>query len=696
MNDKVRPEHLDREAIVYGRQSSLGQLRDHQESARRQAALQGRARQLGWDEARIVLLQESTAKSGSTTHGRDAFHELSRMVVERKAGIILALDVSRWARDSVAWQVLLRDCIFSGVLLADETRVYDPADLHDHVYLGLQGVLAEHELKQLRERTLQCWWNKARRGELFTAIPTGYVEVRGKGLEKHPNQRVQNSINRMFQKFREMPSVFQLWRWYLQRDERLPFVPHGGDPHDVQWLPADYKRLLWMLKNPAYTGAYVLGKTKTILERQPDGELVRRRRPLPPDQWQVVERQRFTPYIDWQQYQQNLAKIRSNAIMQGDASPSRPGRGASLLSGLLRCARCGHRLQVRYDRSGLPRYVCRGGRRQRQQGTLCLTFSGRRIEPLFSQMVLEAVRPAAVEAAYAAAQRRRDDVAGDRQMRLDHLKQLQYEAERARRQYDRVEPEHRLVVAQLEARWNEALVQLDEAQRQFAAFEQQAAQHVVEAQLSQLLELGQQLERVWDAPHTDAALRQQIARTLVEEVVVDLDELRDAVQMWIHWSGGHHTQLSAPRAGRRGRSAQAEAVAVIRLLRAVCDDAGMAQALNRNGVPCRREKGSGAWNAAGVRSIRQRHGIAPFDPQEKSQQGWLSQQEAAREMGISPMSVHRLIERGLLPAEQAGPGLPSIIRRADLQLPTVQEAVYHIKSKLPRPLPADPNQLPLF
>jgi len=207
MNEKIQAHHLQRLAAVYVRQSGPAQVRNNRESPRRQRALKERARQLGWPEERILILEEGQAKSGSSTHGREAYHELAEKVIGGQVGVILAVEVSRWARDNAAWQLLLRDCIFANVLLADEQKIYDPDDPHDRVILGIEGVLAEYELGLLRQRMQTCWWEKARRGEMFTNIATGYVEVRGQGLDKHPNQRVQHSLERLFRKFEQAPSV---------------------------------------------------------------------------------------------------------------------------------------------------------------------------------------------------------------------------------------------------------------------------------------------------------------------------------------------------------------------------------------------------------------------------------------------------------------------------------------------------------
>ncbi len=692
MNDKIKAHHLQRLAVVYVRQSSPTQVRNNQESRPRQRALKERARELGWPEDRILVLEEDHARTASSTHGRQAYRELAEKVVEGRVGIILAVEVSRWARDNAAWQLLLRDCIFAAVLLADEQKVYDANDPHDHVLLGIQGVLAEYELGLLRKRMQECWWEKAKCAEIFTNIATGYVEVRGQGLAKHPDRRVQHSLDRMFQKFEQMPSVMKLCQWYLEDEEPLPYAAHGDDPYRVQWLPANYSRLLWMLKNPAYTGAYVLGRTQTVVRRCEDGELVRRRQLVPSRQWEVVEKGRFPAYISWEQYERNLLKIQGNATMKGDASQAAPQYGTALLGGLLRCGRCGRRLAVHYDYAGGPRYICRDGWRGREQGVQRLSLSGRQVDPLFAQLLLEALRPAAIEAARRAAELGDQEYRQQQQRLAEELKQREYEAERARRQYDRVEPENRLVAAELEQQWNAALSQVAAVRVRLEEFQKQKDMPLNEAEVGRLMSLSQRLETIWDAEQTDVTIKKQIVRLLVEEVVVKQGESPDTVELWIHWKGGHHTPLTVPRVGRRGHGYAAEAALVIGTLHAVCDDARLAKALNRNGVRC----GSNAWTADSVRRFRHGHGIAPFDAEQKQSQGLLTGEEAALALGISTMSVHRLAQQGIIAAKQPAPGFPLVIRQSDLSRVEVQESVRRIQLSLPRPLPADPNQLKLF
>jgi len=185
MNDKIKPHHLQRSAIVYVRQSGDKQVRDNQESPRRQRALKNHAKQLVWSDENILVLEEEKARTATSTAKRTAYRRTTELVAQNQVGIILAVEVSRWARDNVAFQLLLRDCVYGDVLLADEYTIYDPDNPYDHASLGIQAVLAEYELRLIRQRTMECYWMKAGRGEIFHAVGTGYVVTPGEGLQKN-------------------------------------------------------------------------------------------------------------------------------------------------------------------------------------------------------------------------------------------------------------------------------------------------------------------------------------------------------------------------------------------------------------------------------------------------------------------------------------------------------------------------------
>jgi hypothetical protein len=340
--------------------------------------------------------------------------------------------------------------------------------------------------------------------------------------------------------------------------------------------------------------------------------------------------------------------------------------------------------------------MCRGGARQREQSGKCLSFFGPPAETLFAEMVLEVVRPAALAAATQARTCFREQSQQDRQVLLDHLQQLEYEAERARRQYDRVEPENRLVAQDLECRWNTTLQAVDVQRVRLQEFDQQHPPMPCDESF-QTWFTAQRLEEIWNASSSDTFLKKQIVDLLVREVIVNLSASGEEVQLWSHWQGGHHTHLTALHRTRcSGRINEVQRV--ISQLRCISDDASIARTLNRHGIalPNTTKNPVTNWTAKSVRQFRERHAIAPFDAAEKVRRGLLTADEAAGRLGISPMSIHRLVAAGILPSDQPQRGLPSVIHAPDLELPEVQKAVQRILTNSPRPLPENPNQQKLF
>ena len=364
--------------------------------------------------------------------------------------------------------------------------------------------------------------------------------------------------------------------------------------------------------------------------------------------------------------------------------------GEALLTGLLWCGQCGHKLGVRYS-GGRGRYWCNGPADQGHR-TGCLRMAAAEVDPAVAEQILEAVKPAGVRAAIRAHELLAQEHAQRREALTLEVEQAQYEAQRARREYAHVEPENRLVAAELERRWEEKLRVVRDAQARLAAIEEQIAPAPAD-RLPELMELGRDLGRVWTDPAAPMKLKKRIVRTVIEQIMVRVDDDAQTLELLIHWSGGCHTELSLPRAARRRRAASADLVAAVRTLRQVMHDEAMARALNRAGIHTSQ---GNTWTADRVGGFRRRHGIAVFSAREKTERGRLLQTEAANRIGLSAMSVHRLIERGILAAQQPAVGLPCIIQESDLVEPDVQRVIQAMKQARSRPLTDSPNQQVLF
>jgi len=693
MSDKIQPHHRKRRALVYVRQSTEAQVRTNTESLRRQRALKARAVALGWAPSQVELIEDDLGLSGASCGERGGFRRLLESVRVGEVGLILAVEASRLARNSLDWQRLMQYCAFTGVLLGDEERLYDPSDPNDGVVLGVQGTLAEYEWFMLRGRMDKGFRQKAGRGELFCAVSPGYVYVRSRGLVKHPNQRVRRAIEKVFLDFETCPSVYELYRRLCREGFLLPAPARGGEPDQIDWVEPHYHRLTRMLKNPVYAGIYAFGQTRTEKELQADGQVRKRRRRVESAAWDVVIEDCVPAYIPRQQYEHNREKIAMNASHSGNRVQTAAQKGPGLAVGLLRCRRCGHKLGVRYGSGGGIRYYCRQGLPQRGEPTgRCFSFLANALESQLVESILYAVSPAGVEAADAAARQMRQERESRRQRLADAVEERRYDAELTRRRLDHVDPDRRLVFDTLTEEWEAALRALEEEQDRLNAFDRNPPETPTAEQRRELAQLGQDLERAWFHPRADMTLKKEIVRTLVEEIVADVDEASDEIVWLVHWAGGRHTELRCPRSTRPVRSRPEELQSVIDTLRKLHDDAGIARVLNRAGVKTERQEN---WTARRVRGFRQRHEIPAYSITQRRARDWMSQQEAATYLEVSPMSVHRLITRHILPAEYH-PGFPSVICRDDLELKAVKKAVQAMKRHGNSPLPENSKVLSLF
>lgn len=694
MHTIIKAQHLERTAYVYLRQSSPGQVRKNHEGRQRQQAMADRVAALGWPPSGIVLLDGDSGQSGSSQHGRHDFQTLLEAIVTGKAGLIAARELSRLVRDNQDWSHVVRLCRFENVLLADEQRVYDPADAQDRMVLGIQGAFNEFELSMILDRMQQSLRQKAGRGEQWDALPPGYVCRHPPLCEKHPDQSVQRAVQKVLNDFERFSSVRRLYLHLREEEFQLPVVPHGRDWRDVQWVTPSYDQVLELVRNPTYAGIYVRGRCKAFVTLDAEGHKHTRYRRVAREQWDVFLEHHHPAYITRAEWERNVEKIAANANVRGALARGAAGRGESLMAGLLRCRRCGHRLQASYSSRGV-RYACRGGGPQRQiDSDPCFAFVGTELEALLAEQILEVVGPAGLEAAERAAERLSQEHQQRRQLLIDRLQATRDVEQRAAREYKQTDATYTAVRQALGAEWETALARVTEAESRLSEFDRCQPVLPTSSQREQLAHLGDDVQRLWNHPRATGNLKKQLVRVLIQEIVVDIDEERDEVVLCVQWSGGHHTVLrEARRRRRRGKLPADELKPVIDTLRKVMRDASIAAALNREGI---RAADGGTWTRHSVERFRKRTGIAAFNLDLKVSSGWLIQAEAATRLGISPMSVHRLVNSRILSAEQPHPGLPMIICASEFDREEVQSAVLRLKAGHSRPLPDDPRQLAMF
>ena len=668
-------------------------MRKNHEGWRLQHAMVERVVSLGWPESRIIVIDQDSGQSGSSQHGRAGLHMLLEAIVTGKAGLIAARELSRLIRDNQDWGHLVRLCRFENVLLADEHRVYDPADPQDRMVLGIQGAFNEFELSMILDRMQQSLRQKGQRGEQYDALSAGYICRHPPVCEKHPDPRVQRAVEKVLRDFERFSSARQLYLHLLDEMFQLPVVKHGRDWREVEWITPSYTQILGMVRNPIYAGIYARGRKKSFVTLDGDGHKQTKRRRVPREAWDVFLPDHHEAYITLQAWERNVEKIDANANVRGPLAKGAVGRGCSIMAGLLRCRRCGHRLRARYSSGGVG-YVCHGGDRQRMRGApRCLAFAGAGLEALLAEEILEVVGPAGVEAAHRAAERLAARQAEQRQLHVDRVRAAIEAEQRAAREYKQTDVTYVAVRQALGAEWEAALARVAAEQRGLAEFDQRQPTLPTAAQRELLAQLGEDVRRMWNHPSASGNLKQQLARMLIVEIAADIDEERDEVVLLVHWSGGHHTQLRQARVSRRGRLNSDHVKPMIETLRKVLDDASIAVVLNRAQI----RAGDGqTWTRDRVQRFRQRWGIAGFDAKLKQTSGWLTQAEAATRLQISPMSVHRLVGSGILPAEQPDRGLPMVISTLDLNKEEVQRAVLALRAGHARPLPDDPRQARLF
>jgi excisionase family DNA binding protein len=666
---KITTEHLSRGAFVYVRQSTPDQVVNNLESQRRQYGLADRARQLGWQE--VVVIDDDLGHTGSGVE-RLGFEKLLAAICDGKVGAVVSIEASRLARNGRDWHTLLEFCGVVGTLIVDEDGVYDPRHPNDRLLLGMKGTMSEMELSMFRQRSLEALKQKARRGELFMTVAIGYVRVGHDRIEKDPDQRIQEAIGLVFRKFEEMQSVRQVHLWLRQEQLPLPAITYGPEGRRIEWKPPVYNTIYHILTNPIYAGAYAFGRSESrITIHEGRKRIVRGHRKERKD-WEVLIKDHHEGYVSWQDYERNQCLIADNATRCSSTSRGALRRGEALLAGLLRCGHCGRKLHVAYSGNDgrAVRYNCQGSSIN-HGGDRCITFGGLRIDHDVGIEVIERLQPLGIEAALAAAEQRgQADEEKRRQVELA-LEQARYEAALARRQYDAVDPDHRLVAGELERRWNERLVAVGALEEKLTALTATPSTSLSARDRERLLALGADLERAWKSPHVSAITRKRILRTLIDEIIVRVEA--DALDLVIRWQGGDHSSLRVKknRTGQHRWSTDADVVDLVRVLARQMPDQAIASVLNRAGKTTGRGKG---FTEARVCTLRRSHHIAVYREGERRERGEVTLHEAAAALTVSQATVRRLIKDGVLPAQQLCKGAPWIIRASDLETDKVKRA----------------------
>ena len=657
--NKITAEHLSRRACVYVRQSTPDQVQHNLKSQRRQYALVERARQLGWEQVEVI--DDDLGRSGSGTL-RPGFERLLGLLCDGEVGAVLSLEASRLARNGRDWHTLLEFCSVVGTLLIDAEGIYDPVQMNDRLLLGMKGTISEMELASFRQRAQEAMKQKAKRGDLFIRVPIGYVRTFDDRIEKDPDERVRAAIDLVFRKFAEFGSARRLYFWLGEQGIEMPAAASAGSTEHVVWKTPRYHNVLSLLQNPIYAGAYAYGRNKTSMRIEDGRKRAVRTFHRKPEDWSVLIVDHHEGYIDWDAYRGNLELMAHNTNAHGSAVRGSIRRGSALLSGLLRCGHCGAKLCVAYPKHTTIRYQCTTRILSREH-PCCVMLGGLGADRLVAEQVLRCLQPLGLQAALQAI----DQLQGVEDERLAQkrlaLQRATYEVNRARRQYDAVDPTNRLVAGSLEKRWNDALAVQSRFEQEVAELMQQRPDALSDETKQALIALAEYAPRLWAHPDTTPDVRKRIVRTVIKEIVVTSEGA--SVRFLVHWQGGDHTELRLKKTptGRHSRVTNAETVELITALARLQPDERIAAIINRLG---HRTAHGYTWTATRVCSLRNNHGIASYREGERQERGELTVDEVAAALQVTPTTVLRLIRRKDLPAKQACRNAPWTIRQVDL------------------------------
>jgi DNA invertase Pin-like site-specific DNA recombinase len=668
---KITPDHLARGAFIYIRQSTVDQLANNHESRLRQYGLADRARALGWTD--VTVIDDDLGRSGSGV-SRPGFERLLAAICEGRVGAVFAIEASRLARNGRDWHTLIEFCGLVGTVIVDEDGTYEPRHPNDRLLLGMKGTMSELELSLLRARSMEALKQKARRGELFFAVAVGYVKVGRDKIEMDPDLRVREAIGLVFTRFAEMQSIRQVFLSLRGDQIALPSInSKSSGQHQLLWKLPVYATVNNLLTNPVYAGAYAFGRTGSRVMIENGRKRILRGYRKDRSDWAVLLVDHHEGYLSWPDYERNQRLIADNANGKGMMVRGAVRKGEALLAGLLRCGHCGRRLLVSYNgtKGDVGRYNC-DATRSNPGADPCISFGALRVDEAVGGEIVRLLQPLGVEAAVHAITEC-EHQSGEKQRQLElALEQARSEAVRARRQYDTVDPDNRLVAGELERRWNTALAAVRALEEELEALLRQRPAALSAEERQRLLQMGADLEAAWHHPAANAVTRKRIIRVVLREVVARVED--DQIQLLLHWQGGDHTHLTV-RKNRRGQtrwSVEPETMELISACARLMPDKAIAGLLNRTGKRTGRLNG---WTQSRVRSFRNTHGIAVYADGEWAERGEVTLTEAARTLNLNPLTVLRQIHAGIIPAEQYCKGAPWVIKRRSIEDPDLVERV---------------------
>jgi DNA invertase Pin-like site-specific DNA recombinase len=658
----------------------MAQVTGNLESQRRQYDLAGAAKSAGFGS--VTVIDQDLGRSGSGSMERPGFEKLVAMVCTGDVGAVYCIEASRLARNGRDWHHLIDLCALAGTLVVDPDGTYDPRLINDRLLLGLKGTMSEYELSLIRQRGLAARDAKVRRGEYRFALPPGLCWNEIGTIEIDPDEHMQEAIRLVFAKFRELGSARQVFLWLRAANVKMAVMRRNVDVCKMEWKAPAYHSVMQILHNPVYAGAYAFGRVgqrTSIVDgrsRKTNGHK------KPRDEWSMLIYDHHPGYISWQEYEENQRLLLENAHMKKNCDRKSGRGGRALLTGLMRCGRCGRMMRVFYGmaKGNAHRYQCRGDDAHVGAG-LCIGIGGVRVDKAIALACLDAVSDRAVEAAIFASDqvaRSTNDIIAAIERDLEAAR---YEAGLAARRYELVDPAKRHVARELEARWNVALERITELEKRI---EEKRASLAARPKIDRtmLLQLAQDLPAVWNMSSTDTRTKQRLIHTLVKEIIFELDGATNEAVLLVHWVGGRHSEVRVPRvkAGGYPKDNVPTAVDALRKLAGHWPDRELAVSLNR--MLCRTSDGE-TWTTVRVRDMRERLGLPEYDPS-KSDGKFISLAKAAERLGICLGSARTLAEAGVLPGKQIMKGAPWLVPVEALDTEAVRIGVQKVIDRRPK------------
>lgn len=633
-SSKIQAHHLKRNAIVYVRQSSTSQMIHNAESTARQYGLKTKAAELGWDTVLIEVIDEDLGKSGSSAVHRNGFQRLVAEVAMGRVGIVMGLEISRLARNNADFQQLLHICGVNKTLIYDADAVYDLILLNDRLILGLKGTMSEAELFTIRARLQGGALNKASRGELATKLPIGFVYSPTKKVELDPDSQIQETLKLFFETFKKIGSSKGVVTHFNREQLKFPTRPiKGSHKGGVLWTELSSGLALRILHNPRYAGAFSYGRTRVMKNINNGTCYAKRKR----DDWHALVKDVHPSYISWTDFETNELRLAENSFHDGK-SPAREGGG--LLQGILICGKCGDNIKTTYRNRSQgkiePVYLCNRERLDYGKST-CSHFPGRGIDEIIAQVLLEKVTPLAVEAAMSVQReiiRRAEDA--DKLLRRQ-VDRAQYDADLAKRRVLASEPENRFVSRTLETDWNEKLMQLEEAKKEYEQRRLKNQYVLNEEKKAEIQQIATDFPKIWSHHATSHRDKKRMIRLLIEDVT--LKRRNHEVEIFIRFKTGTMIRktFTIPRSGNKKTILSPSLIEFIKNLSEFHTAGEIAKKLNEEGI---KHPTIGAFNTNAVVYLFKRFKI-PTRYERLRAGGYLDQEELSRKFEVTPQTIKR-------------------------------------------------------